>query len=890
MAPNEDRTTMPTPKLSARAYHSREPRRASPGLAFQRVFSMTDDHAAHDLRWERQRLSPDLAEVEAPAEWPAGASLSFLRLRDRAAPAAGEIVSVRLEMDRLLAELRSAALQAGYFAFEEDADLFTEEVGTLLLSRRAMLGRPRWFMTSEPTKGPGWRWDASLGTLAEGSERPALEQADVWRLLSLDDPALAALLAGRDGAPSHETRLLLALPDDLLLAAETDADATGEEQDGSRSGASDLLACITEAVLQRGKMDFIFPETVRRSGPPGVPLAEFRGAFEEVVAGTATLDLLKFFTAEGRLDLDGLCHATGLLVTALEIGIDRRVYAGEHVATRAHNERRLSISLANIDDALTAGGVEVNSEEAQSIAACLGALVGGAGMWQSARIAETCPALYAALPPNRSRRADDRANTAAAMRFEHSSCPVFHENTDEVLGWLRSQRSAAYLIAAPAAAIGSVAEGSVIPIRTEDASSLQNAARAVPLAQQIPELIAAVRRVWDGALLQAERFGLRHLGVTGPGQGEMLWTQRREQAGDEIAAASLIPSLRTQVRLGAASQPFITASAPWCMEAPDGLSPEQLRDVVLDAWRCGLKAISVVPWRRSSEVQPTTETEEVAFEEVAIREPDIKKSMSLDEGRSVAAETSFAQAEAETRAADGTRAAGFGAETKAANAVPLQNVTLAEAEQSVMERGRAALVETQLHRISELEEQLKQIQAKARENGETYDAKEPPRAMRHRLPAERASVTHAFVIADHEGTITVGLYPNGSPGEIYLRMTKEGSAVAGLLDSFAMAVSLALQHGVPVRVLARQFAEMRFEPSGATENEQIPYALSIMDYLFRWIELRFLSGHQMDLFANLSPAPKPAQSDAVRVTGTVSGPKSRVVPNVSGIRSATDKS
>ena len=221
---------------------------------------------------------------------------------------------------------------------------------------------------------------------------------------------------------------------------------------------------------------------------------------------------------------------------------------------------------------------------------------------------------------------------------------------------------------------------------------------------------------------------------------------------------------------------------------------------------------------------------------------------------------------------------------------PRQGVTLAEAEREAIHRGHTVLVETQLHRISELEEQLKLVQAKARENGETYDAKEPPRAMRHRLPAERASVTHKFTIAGHEGYITVGLYPNGSPGEIFLRMTKEGSAVAGLLDSFATAVSLALQHGVPVRVLAEQFAETRFEPSGATASDQIPYALSIMDYLFRWIELRFLSGHQMDLFANLSPAVPPvAQPSAVRVTGTVSGPKSSVVPNVSNTRAAGDR-
>ena len=151
-------------------------------------------------------------------------------------------------------------------------------------------------------------------------------------------------------------------------------------------------------------------------------------------------------------------------------------------------------------------------------------------------------------------------------------------------------------------------------------------------------------------------------------------------------------------------------------------------------------------------------------------------------------------------------------------------------------------------------------------NSDSADAQAPPRAVRHRLPAERASVTHKFGLAGHEGYITVGLYPNGQPGEIFIRMAKEGSTVSGLMDSFATAVSLALQHGVPLRVLCEKFAHTRFEPSGWTGNEQIGYAKSIMDYIFRWIQIRFLSGHQLDLFAGLGPA------GAIPVEGTVTAP------------------
>jgi ribonucleoside-diphosphate reductase alpha chain len=133
------------------------------------------------------------------------------------------------------------------------------------------------------------------------------------------------------------------------------------------------------------------------------------------------------------------------------------------------------------------------------------------------------------------------------------------------------------------------------------------------------------------------------------------------------------------------------------------------------------------------------------------------------------------------------------------------------------------------------------------------DLNAPPRAVRHRLQDERASVTHKFAIAGHEGYVTVGLYPNGQVGEIFIKMAKEGSTVSGLMDAFATAVSIALQHGVPLKVLCEKFAHTRFEPSGWTGNEQIGYAKSLMDYIFRWLSLRFLSGTQLSLFTSLAP-------------------------------------
>jgi ribonucleoside-diphosphate reductase alpha chain len=131
----------------------------------------------------------------------------------------------------------------------------------------------------------------------------------------------------------------------------------------------------------------------------------------------------------------------------------------------------------------------------------------------------------------------------------------------------------------------------------------------------------------------------------------------------------------------------------------------------------------------------------------------------------------------------------------------------------------------------------------------------PPRAVRHKLQAERRSITHKFNVGGHEGYITVGLYPDDSVGEIFITMAKEGSTVSGLMDSFSCAVSIALQHGVPLKLLCEKFAHTRFEPSGWSGNPDIGFAKSIMDYIFRWLDLRFSTGQQQMLFENLRLRP-----------------------------------
>jgi ribonucleoside-diphosphate reductase alpha chain len=292
------------------------------------------------------------------------------------------------------------------------------------------------------------------------------------------------------------------------------------------------------------------------------------------------------------------------------------------------------------------------------------------------------------------------------------------------------------------------------------------------------------------------------------------------------------------IKMMAATQPFLSGAISKTVNLPHDASIEDIAEAYTESWRQGLKAVAI--YRDGSKgSQPL--------------------NVSGSDGK---ASKKDVRADA---IADSTAAAGSVSQTQ-----DTLVSALADAQT------KSAVLEDQLAQLtSRLNAALGINATDAATTAQglvltEQDQQAPPRAVRHRLPEERASLTHKFAIAGHEGYITVGLYPNGAPGEIFIRMAKEGSTVSGLMDAFATAISLSLQHGVPLKVLCEKFAHTRFEPSGWTGNEQIGYAKSIMDYIFRWLQIRFLSGQQLDLFARMSAGQQPAIPVA-GVIGTLSG-------------------
>jgi len=165
-------------------------------------------------------------------------------------------------------------------------------------------------------------------------------------------------------------------------------------------------------------------------------------------------------------------------------------------------------------------------------------------------------------------------------------------------------------------------------------------------------------------------------------------------------------------------------------------------------------------------------------------------------------------------------------------------VTVEEIEKAYIEGWKLGLKAVAIYRDgSKRTQPLSTSSSDAKAAPKSEDASRP---VRRHLPVERHSLTHKFGVAGHEGYLTIGMYEDGTPGEIFIVMAKEGSTLSGVMDSFATTCSMALQYGVPLKVLVDKFTHTRFEPSGFTSNPQVPYAKSIMDYIFRYLASKFL--------------------------------------------------
>ena len=611
--------------------------------------------------------------------------------------------------------------------------------------------------------------------------------------------------------------------------------------------AKDLLFRISDATWRCGDPGMQYDTTVNRWHTSkntarinaSNPCSEYM-FLDDSACNLASLNLLKF-APNGSFDVEAYRHAVDVLITAQEILVDNAGYPTEMIAKNSHDYRPLGLGYANLGALLMAAGLPYDSDAGRDYAACVTAIMCGEAYLQSSRIAEVCPALVPATEPTQRGLAETNlgANVGASaslVQAERSSaampggaCPGWYINREPFLDVIRMHR----------ASVNNINKTNV----------------PTPLYE-------SSKATWDEALASGEKHGYRNSQVTvlAP-TGTIGFMMDCDTTGIEpdlalvkykkLVGGGMIKIVNNTVptalfKLGydhdEADKIVSYIDATGTIEgAPD------IKDEHLAVFDCSFK-----PAKGTRSIHYMGHLKMMAAAQPFISGA-ISKTVNLPENASV---EDIMECYIQAWKLGLKAVAVYRDGCKKSQPLSASGTTTA-----LSKKGDGATGVSPVHQ-------------------EEDDLNAPPRAVRHKLQEERASITHKFKVGDHEGYITVGLYPDGSPGELFITMAKEGSTVSGLMDSFALAVSIALQHGVPLKLFCEKFAHTRFEPSGWTGNADIGYAKSIMDYIFRWLQLRFLTGQQGMLFENLrlrTPGAGPQASGADDVTGsTASDQRSEV--------------
>jgi ribonucleoside-diphosphate reductase alpha chain len=610
--------------------------------------------------------------------------------------------------------------------------------------------------------------------------------------------------------------------DEFMLSVERDADFTTRNvQDGTPHKtykARDLLHKIAEATWHCGDPGMQFDTTVNRWHTSkntarinaSNPCSEYM-FLDDSACNLSSLNLMKF-APNGAFDIEAYRYAVDIMITAQEILVDFSGYPTESIARNSHDYRPLGLGYANLGALLMASGLPYDSEAGRDYAACVTAIMCGEAYLQSARIAEFCPSLEPAADYTKTAFANGQV---AASTVHGGAAPGFYLNREAFLDVIRMHR----------ASVNSIGSSSSVH----------------PVAKT---LVDASKQCWDEALSHGEKFGYRNSQVTvlAP-TGTIGFLMDCDTTGIEPDLALV----KYKKLVGGGLIKIVNNTVPAALFKL-GYATEQVSAIV-----------SYIDATGTIEGAPHIKDEHLAVFDCSFKPSKGTRSIHyMGHLRMMAATQPFIS----------------GAISKTVN-LP-EAATVEEIAEVYIAAWKLGLKAVAIYRDGCKKSQPMVVKDDKRDEGATgvspsspsnapapaphgpideRDADGPPPAHRHRLQLERASLTHKFNIAGHEGYITVGVFPSGQPGEIFITMAKEGSTVSGLMDSFALAISMALQHGVPLKLLCEKFKHTRFEPSGWTGNENIGYATSVMDYIFRWLEQKFVTGQQQLLFPGMKASP-----------------------------------
>ncbi len=625
--------------------------------------------------------------------------------------------------------------------------------------------------------------------------------------------------------------LSVRVSDDFMEAA-----AEGREwwtkrvRDGSpceKKNARKLLRKIAEGTHVCGDPGMQFDSTIHKwhtckgTGRQNStnPCSEYL-FLDNTACNLASLNLMKFKAADGAFDVERFKAAARLFITAQEILVDNASYPIKEIAENSHIFRTLGLGYANLGSLIMSYGYGYDSVEGRAICGAITAIMTGEAYEQSARMARA----MGPFPGYDDARCSGVAKTVAK------------DNVD-------SMRE-------------------VIELH-------QRAVEEIPANEEFGFLKEAAAKVWESAAELGKKHGYRNAQVTvlAP-TGTISFLMDCDTTGIEPDIALV----KYKLLAGGGMLKIVNQTVRPALEKLD-YNPDEVERIIahIDAF----DTIEDVQSSASVSLATSTET-------------SVSLASSTDATGTVTLQRSGLKPEhlpifdCAFKPHRGERSLGYmghlrmmaaaqpflsGAISKTVN-MP-QNATVDEIMNTYVEGWRLGLKAIAIYRdgskrsaplntrktkdmggsgVIALESNTEQAQLEKRiieldrEVGTLRRQLDQP--TRHRMPDTRMSLTHKFEIAGHEGYITVGLYEDGQPGELFVTMAKEGSTIGGLMDTVGTLTSIALQYGVPLESMVKKFAYQRFEPSGFTKNPDIRNATSIADYVFRWLGCQFIPGYK----------------------------------------------
>jgi ribonucleoside-diphosphate reductase alpha chain len=854
------------------------PQRSAIGI--RRHFTTEGVHPYDEVRWERRdaritnvregTVAFEQLGVEVPETWSVNATNILAQKYFRGTLGTPEREwSLKQVADRVVDTLTAWGVKDGYFVDKAEAEIFRDELKHLIVHQKAAFNSPVWFnigvdgvpqqgsacfilsvddsmdsilnwyveegvifkggsgagvnlsrirSSHELLKGGGTASgpvsfmrgaDASAGTIKSGGKT---RRAAKMVILDVDHPDIEDFIwckaleerkarvlrdAGfdmdLDGADSHSVQYQNAnnsvrVTDEFMQAVLADADwELVARTDGSvvrRVRARDLFRQIAHAAWECADPGMQFDTTINKwhTAPRAGRINASNPCSEYMhldnsACNLASLNLLQFLDADGSFDVEGFKAAIEVVLTGQEIIVGNADYPTEKIAENSRRFRELGIGYANLGAMLMANGLPYDSDAGRAWAAAVTALMTGHAYVTSARIAS-------------------RMGPFAG----------FHENAEAMVGVLRMHQSEASKI-----------DEELVP----------------------PELLSAAQEAWDEAVELAEQFGVRNsqasvLAPTGtigllmdcdttgvePDLG-LVKTKKLVGGGTMSIVNQTVP--RSLRRLGYA-QDQVDQIVAYVDEHKTIVGAPYLRREHLPVFACSMgdntihysghirMMGAVQPFISGAISKTVNMPEDATVEDVEQLHIDawrlgIKAIAIYRDNCKVAQPLSTAKKEG--RVAEGADWAPPGSAAEA--------------------RDRAAAA-----RIAELEAALERERQKKAEPLVVG-------AVRERLPRRRRSNTFAFRVADCEGYVTVGEYEDGRPGEVFVKVSKQGSTLAGIMDAFSISISLGLQHGVPLATYVRKYSNMKFEPAGITDDPDLRIATSLVDYIFRRLALDYLS-------------------------------------------------